>query len=78
MGGICVSNRNYVYPFIGEEIEKGQLTKEKISSLIGVPPIICDLKLKGEIPFDINEAMIINNELFPGIPFKIVFHKTGE
>lgn len=73
-----MSDLRYVYPFIVEKIEKGQLTKEKISNLIGVPPLICDLKLKGEIPFDINEAMTINNELFPGIPFKIVFNKSSE
>ena len=75
---ICVNNHQYIYPFIVEKIENGKLTKERISKLIDVSPLICDLKLKGEIPFDINEAMTINNELFPGIPFKIVFSKSDE
>ncbi|MGN0499221.1 MAG: hypothetical protein ACI4F6_09220 [Acutalibacteraceae bacterium] len=73
-----MSDHHYVYPFLAEKIENGKLTKEKISSLIDVPPLICELKLKGEIPFDINEAMTINNELFPGIPFKTVFNKLSQ
>lgn len=72
------NHHHYVYPYIIDAIQKGKVTKERICDLIDVSPLIFELKLKDEIPFDINEAMTINNELFPGIPFKKVFKKSRE
>lgn len=73
-----MNDNRCVYPYIMDAIKRGKVAKETISELVDIPPSICDLKLKGEIPFDINEAMTISKELFPDIPFKILFTKSQE
>ena len=52
---------NCVFPLIKKAIEEGNITVDDIAKSVGEDVVI------------INEAMTINVELFPDIPFKTLF-----
>jgi len=47
----------------------------KISEVINKSPDAVRKKLSGDVEFDVAEAMKINEQLFPDIPFKELFRK---
>lgn len=64
---------NCVFPLIKKSIEEGNITVDDIAKLVGEDVVIINNKLSGKEDFIINEAMTINMELFPDIPFKNLF-----
>ena len=64
---------NCVFPLIKKAIEEGNITVEDIAKSVGEDVVSVRNKLSGEEDFFINEAMTINVELFPDVPFKILF-----
>ena len=64
---------NCVFPLIKKAIEEGNITVEDIAKSVGEDVVSVRNKLSGEEDFIINEAMTINVELFPDVPFKILF-----
>lgn len=65
---------NCVFPLIKKAIEEGNITVDDIAKSVGEDVVIIKEKLCGKEDFIINEAMTINMELFPDIPFKTFFH----
>lgn len=53
--------------------EEGNITVDDIAKSVGEDVVIIKEKLCGKEDFIINEAMTINMELFPDIPFKTLF-----
>lgn len=68
---------NCVFPLIKKAIEEGNITVDDIAKSVGedvvIIVVIIKEKLCGKEDFIINEAMTINMELFPDIPFKTLF-----
>lgn len=64
---------NCVFPLIKKAIEEGNITVDDIAKSVGEDVVIIKEKLCGKEDFIINEAMTINVELFPDIPFKTLF-----
>ncbi len=64
---------NCVFPYIDNAVKSGEITVEEIARIIDEDVSMVVNKLCGNDAFDINEAMTINNELFPRISFEIVF-----
>ena len=60
---------NCVFPLIKKAIEEGNITVDDIAKSVGEDVVIIKEKLCGKEDFIINEAMTINVELFPDIPF---------
>ena len=58
---------------ITKAIEEGNITVDDIAKSVGEDVVIIKEKLCGKEDFIINEAMTINVELFPDIPFKTLF-----
>lgn len=63
----------YVFPIINSALENGVVSVKSIATLLDNDEFIILDKLCGNNSFDINEAMTINNELFPDVPFKRLF-----
>lgn len=64
---------NCVFPLIKKAIEEGNITVEDIAKSVDEDVVIIKNKLSGKDDFIINEAMTINMELFPDVPFKTLF-----
>lgn len=64
---------NCVFPLIKKAIEEVNITVDDIAKSVGEDVVIIKEKLCGKEDFIINEAMTINVELFPDIPFKTLF-----
>ncbi len=64
---------NCVFPLIKRAIEEGNITVDDIAKLVDEDVVIIKNKLSGKEDFIINEAMTINMELFPDVPFKTLF-----
>lgn len=62
-----------MFPIIKSAIDNGLISISKIADLLETSESSVKSKLSGNEVFDINEAMTINNELFPDIPFKELF-----
>lgn len=67
-----------VFPVIKSAIDKGLVSVGTIADMLEKSEPYVAQKLSGENKFDINEAMIINNNLFPDIPFKELFSENGK
>ncbi len=63
-----------MFPIIRSAIDNGLISISKIADLLETSESSVKNKLSGNEAFDINEAMIINNTLFPDIPFKELFN----
>lgn len=63
------------YPIIRTAIEDGSVTVKEMATLLDEEVEVINQKLCGADDFDINEAMVLNTELFPEVPFKELFTK---
>lgn len=61
------------FPYIRKALDNGEITVETIAEVIEEDIAVVTKKLRGEDEFDINEAMKININLFPEVPFKALF-----
>lgn len=64
---------NCGFPLIQSAIDTGSVSIQLIAEILEEDVNTIERKLCGKDYFDINEAMTINNELFPEIPFKDLF-----
>ncbi len=64
-----------VYPVFDFMIKNGFVSIEDISRLLNLEYNVIVAKLSGEDDFDINEAMMINKNLLPDIPFEKLFSR---
>jgi hypothetical protein len=62
-----------IFPIIKDAMDNGTISVDTIALLINNDKFSTINKLCGNENFDINEAMTINLELFPDIPFKKLF-----
>lgn len=67
-----------VFPIIKAALDEGAVSVKSIAALINDDEFIVIDKLSGNNSFDINEAMAINEVLFPDIPFKLLFTPVYE
>lgn len=61
------------FPIIQSAIDNGSVSLQLIADILEEDVNTIERKLCGKDIFDINEAMTINNQLFPEIPFKELF-----
>lgn len=66
-----------VFPIINSALDEGLITVETIADMLEESESKVANKLRGNDKFDINEAMTININLFPDVPFKELFSKKG-
>lgn len=66
-----------VFPKINSALDEGLITVETIADMLEESESKVANKLCGNDKFDINEAMTININLFPDVPFKELFSKKG-
>lgn len=62
-----------IYSTIRLALVSGRVTVSEIATIVNEDIGVVEEKLSGLSEFDINEAMTINNELFPGMPFEKLF-----
>lgn len=65
------------FPVIKSAIDDGRVSLQYIAEILDEDINTVKKKLCGKDIFDINEAMTINNEIFPDIPFKELFSPTA-
>lgn len=68
---------NCIFPLIKEALDEGNITVEDIAKSVDEDVHSIRNKLSGKEDFIINEAMTINLELFPNIPFKMLFSRNN-
>jgi len=64
-----------IFPIIKTALDNGKISVETIAETLDESEMYVVERLSGIDNFNINEAMTINNYLFPEIPFKILFSK---
>lgn len=62
-----------IYPVILQAMSVDGISIKRISNVIGKSEMTTRKKLSGKIAFDINEAMSLNEQIFPNVPFKMLF-----
>lgn len=65
-----------IFPLIKASIDDKLIAIEDFISVLGISEQELSRKLSGEESFDINEAMKINEDFYPNVPFKVLFAKS--
>ncbi|MBQ5398244.1 MAG: hypothetical protein IIU14_02280 [Ruminococcus sp.] len=64
-----------IFPLIKASIEEGNVSVGDFIVALNLSEDEVLMRLSGEKEFDINEAMNVNKQLFPDVPFEKLFSK---
>lgn len=67
-----------VYPNLVAVMTERNLSITELSAAINKNPDTLRKKMAGTNPFNLNEAMIIQEAIFPDIPLKVLFSRKTE
>lgn len=67
-----------IFPIILNKMSLENISVKDIANVTGKSVDTIRKKLSGERTFDIDEAMAINENIFPDVPFKELFSKYNK